>query len=128
MTRPNLEQGEGGVHTTRKTTKGTDLAPGASTKGPSISQKGGKIPAKNDGTNPSSGTDHLTPHKALTNQPSPVRGGGTVIGHDRVDPNAGKAYSGPKFAVRNVKQIIAKELLARRGQRQAPADKTFLGR
>ena len=72
---------------------------GAAKKGPSISQKGGKIPAALDGQNPSSGTDNLTPHKALTNQPSPVRGGGTVIGHDRISPTAGKAHSGSKDKV-----------------------------
>ncbi len=114
MTRPNLEQGEGGAgrqkstsHNPREQGEG-----GAAEHKAGISQKGGNIPAALDGQNPTSGTDNLTPHKALTNQPSPVRGGGTVIGHDRINPNAGKAHSGSK-------DKVAKELSQPR--RQAPA-------
>ncbi len=115
MTRPNLEQGVGGVHGTRPTTKGTDQAPGAERPHPRNPNRGGKLsPAlegrMDNGTNTSSTGDNLTPFRPTTNQPSPVKGGGTVIGHDRVNPNAGKAFSGPKFAVKNLKQVVSKEL------------------
>jgi hypothetical protein len=101
MSRPNLEQGEGGAGKSKR--GGGDPRAqgegGVHGKGPSISQKGGKIPAALDGQNSSSGSDNLTPHKALTHQPSAVRGGGTVIGHDRISPIAGKAHSGSKDKV-----------------------------
>ena len=101
MTRPNLEQGEGGAgrqkstsHNPREQGEG-----GAAKHKAGITQKGGKIPANLDGVNSSAGGSHLTPPDALTNKPSAVRGGGTVIGHDRVNPNAGKAHSGSKDKV-----------------------------
>ncbi len=101
MTRPNLEQGEGGAgrqkstsHNPREQGEG-----GAAKHKAGISQKGGKIPANLDGVNASAGGSNLTPHPALTNKPSAVRGGGGVVGHDRINPNAGKAHSGSKDKV-----------------------------
>jgi len=128
MTRPNLEQGEGGAgrqkstsHNPREQGEG-----GAAKKGPSITQKGGKIPANLDGQNSSSGSDHLTPHRALTNRPSPVRGGGTVVGHDRVNPNAGKAYSGKKFSEKSDAERVGHELHRDRGKKQPLDGATYL--
>jgi len=97
----NREQGPGGA----THTKGGGGEPrsqgegGASNKGPSISQKGGKIPFNSDGQDAKSTGDNRTPHRALSHTPSNVRGGGTVIGHDSVNPNAGKATSGSKDEV-----------------------------
>jgi hypothetical protein len=39
----------------------------------------------------------LKPHPALTDKTA-VRGGGGLLGHDRADPNAGKASSGSSKA------------------------------
>ncbi len=118
MTR-NTEQGPGGVDSgTRKTTSHLDQAPGAGHKGPAIPQKGAGIPANLDGQDSKSTGNNLTPHRALTHQPSSVRGGGTVTGHDRVNPKS--AHTGSK-------DKVAKEL-SNPGQKQhVPTLKEFGG-
>ena len=95
MAKIHLEQGEGGAKTTKSNGSHTDQGVGGVlSKGPSISQKGGKIPANVPANQGITGS-HTTPHPSLTNKTS-VRGGGTVVGHDRTNPNLGKAKSGSK--------------------------------
>ena len=99
----HLEQGEGGAGKTRN--NGSHLDPsgsaeGAVRKGPSIAAKGGAIPANVPGPKNVSGS-HLTPHPAETDKTAD-RQGGTVRGHDRVNPNAGKAHSDKHVATRVV--------------------------
>lgn len=75
---------------------------GASKTGPGIPQKGGQIP----GNVPKGGTtqgDHLTPVRSHVAGPkTSERGGGGRQGHDRTNPNAGKAKSKDK----NISRVI----------------------
>jgi hypothetical protein len=91
----HLDQGEGGVTRSRSRGSHLDQGPtGAGKKGASIPQKGGQIPANVPGNKGVTGS-HLQPHPSLTNKTS-ERGGGTVVGHDRTNPNLGKSKSGSK--------------------------------
>ncbi len=97
----HLEQGEGGA--TRTKAKGDHLDPtgegGAKQgPGPKTSAKGGAIKANVPGPKNVSGS-HLTPHPAKTDKTAD-RQGGTVRGHDRTNPNAGKAHSDKHIATR----------------------------
>ena len=97
----HLEQGPGGAGKTRS--NGSHLDPagsaeGAVRAGPSIAAKGGAIPANVQGPTNVSGT-HLTPHPAETDKTAD-RQGGTIRGHSRDNPNAGKAHSDKHIATR----------------------------
>lgn len=90
----NLEQGEGGV--TRKKASGSHLDPTGEggvkrTQGPTDSKKGGKISPVVPANRGLSGS-HLSPHPKATDKTT-ERGGGTVKGHDRISPTAGKSGS-----------------------------------
>lgn len=88
----NLKQGEGGATRSRRSGSPRDQGEGgARSKGPSIPQKGGMIPANVPPGR--KGGSHLQPHPARTNKTA-ERGGGTIFGHDRVNPSAGKSKSG----------------------------------
>ncbi len=130
MTKRNLEQGPGGAGRQKPSGSHLDQAVGRNIEHPRNPNKGGKLdPAKegrqDSGMNTHSTKDNLTPFKPTTNQPSPVKGGGTVIGHDRVAPNAGKAFSGSKFSAKNQAGSVGKELTTRHG---AKAKQTYLGK
>lgn len=86
---------------TKTKKSGDHLSPtgeGGAKKGPSISQRGGSIPANVKGSSRGS-SDHLTPQRSDVAGPrTPQRGGHDRVGHDRVNPTAGKAKSGSKDA------------------------------
>ena len=97
----HLDQGDGGAADSRA--NGSHLDPagsaeGAVSAGPSIAAKGGAIPANVKGPTNVSGS-HLTPYPAETDKTAD-RQGGTIRGHDRVNPNAGKAHSDKHIATR----------------------------
>lgn len=86
----HLDQGPTGAGRTRKSGSHLEQGEGGARKGPSIAAQGGEIPAavpaaKGNGS-------HLTPDPALTDMTAD-RQGGTIAGHDRVNPNLGKAHS-----------------------------------
>ena len=66
--------------------------------GPKTSAKGGAIAANVKGPKNVSGS-HLVPYPAETDKTAD-RQGGTVRGHDRVDPTLGKAHSDKHVATR----------------------------
>lgn len=69
---------------------------GGAKQGPRISQRGGAIPANVKSSSRGS-SDHLNPQRSDVAGPrTPQRGGHDRVGHDRVNPTAGKAKSGSK--------------------------------
>lgn len=82
----NLAQGEGGA---RK-------------KGPSISEKGGRIPANVPKSKSRSGDNKTPPRDWVAGPKTPDKQGGTSRGHDRTSPTAGKSKSKKHKATRVV--------------------------
>jgi len=93
-TGPQFDQGEGGAGKTKS--NGSHLSPAKDVvkQGPTGDHKTPYKPA----TRPTG--SHLTPSDWLVpgSDKTSVRQGGTVKGHDRVNPNAGKSKSGSKNA------------------------------
>ncbi len=93
-----LEQGEGGARRMKSSGSHLDQGEGGARRGKSISQRGGEIPAVVPKGSSRSG-DHLNPPGPWVRADRTAdRQGGTVRGHDRTSPSAGKSKSGSKFA------------------------------
>jgi len=96
----HLEQGPWGAFKTLAGPQGGADIPANITKGPSIAESGGEIPA-NVPTITQSSSDNLTPKRADVAGPKTAdRQGGGLTGHDRSDPNAGKSTSKEHVATR----------------------------
>lgn len=94
----NLDQGEGGARRQKSSGDHQAQGEGGAKKGPSISQRGGEIPPVVPKGSSRTG-DHLTPPAPWVSGPRTAdRQGGTVRGHDRTSPVAGKSKSGSKDA------------------------------
>ena len=99
----HLDQGEGGATRTKAKGDHFDATGEGGAKqgpGPKTSAKGGAIKANVPAAKNISGS-HLTPHPAETDKTAD-RQGGTVRGHSRDNPNAGKAHSDKHTATRVV--------------------------
>ena len=95
----HLDQGTNGVRRMLKGPKGGADIPANIKKGPSISQRGGEIPAVVGKPRPTG--DHLVPRQADVAGPvTPERQGGGIHGHDRTDPTLGKEKSKRHVATR----------------------------
>ena len=94
----HLEQGEGGGNQHKPS--GDQLAQGThgarTLKGGSTG-RGGKSTPNVNGRGPIPSGSHLDPALHGSDKTA-VRGGGGLLGHDRADPNAGKASSGSHLA------------------------------
>ncbi len=99
----HLDQGEGGGGRSKKSGSHLDATGEGGAKqgpGPKTSAKGGAISANVKGPKNISGS-HLVPQPAETDKTADKQGG-TVRGHDRVNPNAGKAHSEKHVSTRVV--------------------------
>ncbi len=95
----HLDQGTNGVRRALKGPKGGADIPANVNKGPSISQRGGEIPAVVG--KPKSTGNHLVPRQDDVAGPvTPERQGGGIHGHDRIDPTLGKEKSKRHVATR----------------------------
>jgi hypothetical protein len=87
----HLAQGEGRAHSTKKSgdhlAQGTHGARSQKSSGSHLEQGEGGARATQ------AGGSHTQPHPALTDMTSDKQGG-TVRGHDRTNPNAGKRKGG----------------------------------
>lgn len=89
-----FKQGGWGAKSTRKAGSQLDQGEGRAkstrSAGSHLDQGEGRAKATD------TGGSHLDPHPALTDKTADKQGG-TIRGHDRVNPNAGKSKSGSKF-------------------------------
>ena len=95
----HLDQGSWGAFKKLDGPQGGADIPANISKGPSIAQSGGEIPAVVPASKPTD--DHLTPIRAHVAGPKTAdRQGGGLTGHDRSDPNAGKSTSEKHISTR----------------------------